>query len=104
LYASSGSATPGDAVWNWVNGENEMSAYNPDNPTYSHFTQVVWKSTTQLGCAIVNCHPAGLMNTDGSPLFEERFGDSLFAVCEYDPPGNIDTKAEYDKNVQLATT
>lgn len=32
-----------------------IGEYDPNNPTYSHFTQVVWKSTTQLGCAVANC-------------------------------------------------
>ncbi|WOK92121.1 hypothetical protein Cni_G00812 [Canna indica] len=37
-----------------------------------HYTQIVWRSTAKLGCAMVHC--AG------------RRG--VFLVCEYDPPGN----------------
>ena len=34
---------------------DESSDYDPSNPTYSHFTQVVWKGSSQLGCAVVTC-------------------------------------------------
>jgi pathogenesis-related protein 1 len=44
-----------------------------------HFTQVVWRGTTQLGCGHSQCN-----------------GNDIF-VCEYDPPGNYE--GEYDKNV-----
>ena len=30
--------------------------YDPSNPVASHFTQMVWKSTTQLGCAVQSCN------------------------------------------------
>lgn len=32
-----------------------IAQYDPANPTYSHFTQVVWKGTTEVGCAIAYC-------------------------------------------------
>lgn len=35
-----------------------------------HYTQMVWKSTTKVGCAKITC--------DGMDIW----------VCEYDPPGN----------------
>ncbi len=43
-----------------------------------HFTQLVWRGTTAVGCAQVTC----AMN---------------LWVCEYDPPGNVD--GEYRDNV-----
>ena len=36
-----------------------------------HFTQVVWKQSTQLGCGVTTCR--------GMDIW----------VCEYDPPGNV---------------
>jgi hypothetical protein len=33
-----------------------QASYNPNDPQASHFTQVVWKSTTQLGCASAICN------------------------------------------------
>jgi Cysteine-rich secretory protein family len=46
---------------------------NPDGVN-GHFTQVVWKSTTALGCAKATCSLGGVSGT-------------LWA-CEYKPPGN----------------
>lgn len=39
--------------------------------TFNHFTQVIWKSSTELGCAKKDCN--------GSP----------YVVCEYSPAGNM---------------
>ena len=32
------------------------ASYNPNNPQASHFTQVVWKATNELGCASAVCN------------------------------------------------
>jgi uncharacterized protein YkwD len=43
-----------------------------------HFTQLVWKDTTSVGCAAVDCHDMSGSNIQG-----------VFLVCEYWPAGNI---------------
>lgn len=48
----------------------EVCAHNYDKPTYSHFTQVVWKNTREIGCALA---PGCAKN---------------MLTCEYYPPGN----------------
>ena len=41
-----------DAVVMWMSEESE---YSPTNFNSYHFSQVVWKSTTELGCAYKTC-------------------------------------------------
>jgi len=87
LAAGTGDYTSQDAVNDWV---SEASQYDPNNPVASHFTQVVWKSTTQLGCAVATC----------SGIFPESYGAAQYYVCEYDPAGNIEGDGEFSANVQ----
>uniref|UniRef100_A0A3P9CQT9 SCP domain-containing protein n=1 Tax=Maylandia zebra TaxID=106582 RepID=A0A3P9CQT9_9CICH len=54
---------------------------NPRRVKHSHFTQVVWKSSTQLGVGIA---------TDGN---------TVFVVGQYRPAGNITNAGYYQKNV-----
>ncbi|KAI9434133.1 CAP domain-containing protein, partial [Lactarius psammicola] len=64
------------AVKDWT---DEVSEYDPNNPVPSHFTQVVWKGTTQVGCAVKDC----------SGIFDAKFGLAHYYVCEYSPAGNV---------------
>lgn len=62
------------AVQAWY---DEIADYDFANPGFSenagHFTQLVWKSSTQVGCAIKTC--------GGS------WGD--YVICSYNPAGNF---------------
>ncbi|KAF8807576.1 PR-1-like protein, partial [Phlegmacium glaucopus] len=64
------------AIKSWT---DEVSQYNPNNPDPSHFTQVVWKATTQLGCAVQTCNG----------IFPAMFGPAKYFVCEYFVQGNV---------------
>jgi uncharacterized protein YkwD len=44
-----------------------------------HYTQIVWRNTSSVGCATVEC-------TSGSPF---GAGAWTFTVCDYSPPGNF---------------
>ncbi|KAF7714085.1 Uncharacterized protein PECH_001966 [Penicillium ucsense] len=55
---------------------------------WGHFSQIVWKGTTHVGCATVTCPNLG--NVDSSMALP-------FTVCNYYPAGNVDT--EYGDNV-----
>jgi hypothetical protein len=46
---------------------------------WGHYSQIVWKSTTGVGCAVQYC-PNGLANTGGNV-------SPYFTVCNYSPPG-----------------
>jgi len=76
------------AVKSWT---DEASSYDSNNPVPSHFTQVVWKSTTQLGCALQICNNNNIFDAS-------KFGPTKFVVCEYSPPGNV--LGQFSENVQ----
>jgi uncharacterized protein YkwD len=79
IYATSGTATPGDVVGSWVSEKAKYSyANNSCSGTCGHYTQVVWAASTSLGCGVKTC-------TQGSPFGS---GSWQFWVCNYDPPGN----------------
>lgn len=69
------SMTPTHAVDLWY---AEISAYNFNAPSWNgnvgHFTQVVWRASAQVGCAVATCN-----------------GQRLWA-CQYSPTGNWSTK------------
>ncbi|KAF9068038.1 CAP domain-containing protein [Rhodocollybia butyracea] len=67
---------------------SEVSQYNSADPVASHFTQMVWKGTTQVGCAVASC----------SGIFAASFGLASYYVCEYSPQGNV--IGEFAQNVQ----
>lgn len=71
---------------------DEAPSYDPKNPVASHFTQMVWKSTTEIGCGVAIC-------TDGKIFDVQKFGNTKMLVCEYKDAGNVE--GEYSDNVQV---
>ncbi len=83
-FNPSGSSTDANALQNswyceiqWYDFNNPKWAGGKKNgcdpPVNGHFTQLVWKSTTRVGCAKQQCPKLG--------------GD--YWVCKYAPPGNM---------------
>ncbi|NEP09378.1 MAG: secretion protein [Symploca sp. SIO2C1] len=76
------------AVGAWY---EEVVDYDYNNPGFSvdtgHFTQVVWKSTTQLGCGVAQ----------GPKVIAGRNATINYVVCHYTPHGNF--YGEYPSNV-----
>ena len=65
--------TPSQAVAAWID-EKKWFDYSKNictGPDCTHYTQVVWRTTTKVGCAKIICNS----------------GDT-FITCNYDPPGN----------------
>lgn len=79
-----GALDPSSTVDMWY---DEIKLYKFPNGGFSmqtgHFTQVVWRSTKQVGCGHVTCK-----------------GNDIY-VCNYDPPGNWEGK--YRSEVLPAT-
>ncbi|KAE8445548.1 hypothetical protein EG329_013312 [Mollisiaceae sp. DMI_Dod_QoI] len=71
----------------------ERVNYDWNNPGFSestgHFTQLVWKGTTQVGCGRKLC-PPGFPN----PAME-----NWYIVCQYLPAGNVMAPGEFEENV-----
>jgi uncharacterized protein YkwD len=79
-----GVMTASRAVEIWY---DEHKKYNYASGGFSmqtgHFTQVVWKDTTKVGCGMASC------------------ADVDVWVCNYDPPGNVE--GQYAGNVSAPT-
>ncbi|KAJ3669501.1 hypothetical protein LUZ60_011451 [Juncus effusus] len=71
-----------DAVNAWV-AEKQYYDYNTNTcasgKVCGHYTQVVWRSSTQIGCAKVVCDNNG----------------GIFIICSYSPPGNYAGQKPY---------
>jgi len=67
----------------------ERQLYNWSTPGFSsktgHFTQVVWYGTLNVGCGRVKC---------------SNLGSRWYVVCQYKSPGNINTAAQFTRNVK----
>ncbi len=80
FFGTNGYFTAGDAVDAW--GE-EKANYNyktnkcKPREICGHYTQIVWNTTTEFGCAKSFC--------DGNVIW----------VCNYDPPGNWEGEKPY---------
>lgn len=83
----------------FYNGEVSFydELYGQDDPDmtnfheWGHFSQMVWKDTTEVGCATVDCSSKGLANTGGNV-------GAYFTVCNYKSQGNMG--GEYASNIE----
>lgn len=55
---------------------------NTSFEVWGHMTQIVWKATTAVGCATVDCSASGLAKTGGNVA-------PYFTVCNYYPQGKL---------------
>jgi hypothetical protein len=94
LAANGGSnlGSPQQSVQSWF---DEYSCYNWNSPGYQpcagHFTQVVWKGTTDVGCASITC-PRGA-NFGGGAQPQRIY------ACNYLPAGNVSNPGQFQANV-----
>ncbi|PRP77346.1 scp-like family protein [Planoprotostelium fungivorum] len=88
IWAGSGGSpiNTGDvsgAVTSWNNEGSDYSCKSnscTQGKTCGHFTQVIWNTTTAVGCGWAVC-------TSNSP-FGSNFPTWKFVVCDYTPAGN----------------
>ena len=83
---AAGFSNVSDAVEAWA---VESALYSYSHPGFSeatgHFTQVVWRNTTSVGCGRANCKAAGIV-------------PGWYLTCRYWPAGNV--AGEYVDNVR----
>jgi len=80
IYAMQGAAaTPTAAVALWM-GEASSYDYATNSGNAGHYTQVVWRASVRIGCAIVTCPAVKYSNT---------------ILCDYSPGGNISGQKPY---------
>ncbi|KXN92299.1 Fruiting body protein SC14 [Leucoagaricus sp. SymC.cos] len=75
IVAATGDFPVSAAVDTFIQDAGQYSIFKP---VYNHFTQVIWRSTTQLGCAASNC-----------PNVFPGQGPATLYVCFYNPAGNV---------------
>ncbi len=83
IYGAGGQASGTAATASWI---REKQYYHRDTNSCDagrvcgHYTQVVWRNTTKIGCALYNC--AGF-----------QYGSTV--VCNYGPGGNVGGQPPY---------
>jgi uncharacterized protein YkwD len=81
IYASSGkSVDPAAAVKSWMSEADDFDYDSPNLSAAGHYTQVVWRTSVRIGCAIVNCPNMKYPNN---------------VLCDYAPGGNVNGQKPY---------
>lgn len=86
-YKSGAELTAQEVADMWY---NEITKYDFNNPGFSsstgHFTQLVWSETTEVG------------------IGKAVKGTTTYVVANYTPPGNVQGRQNYERNVKRAKT
>jgi len=82
IYGSSGrgGATPDAAMALWMSEASSYDYASGNIGSAGHYTQVVWRDSVRIGCAIVDCPVLTYHNT---------------VICDYAPGGNINGQRPY---------
>ena len=81
IYATTANTVaPADAVNDWMTEAPQFNYATDDIGDGGHYTQVVWRASIRIGCAIVNCPNLTYHDT---------------VLCDYSPGGNITGQEPY---------
>ena len=69
-------------------GSTRQYSSNSCSGVCGHYTQIVWRSTTEVGCGLRVC-------TTGSPFDSHPGATWTMVVCDYRPPGNFRGQRPY---------
>ena len=79
LYVSTSQSEGTRAVESWASEVADYDyASNRCRAMCGHYTQIVWRDSTRVGCAYADC----------DTLTGAGFSSGRLWVCNYDPPGN----------------
>jgi hypothetical protein len=90
IAAGAPTQAPADAVASWLSEESSYDHASDDcasGAECGHYTQIVWSTSTGVGCAHVSC-------TTNSP-FGSQFASWDLSVCDFSPPGNVEGQPPY---------
>ena len=73
VFASGGTATPQQAVQTWASEKQNFTYPTTCSGQCGHYTQIVWRTSVNLGCAIQSCTNLAYPGT---------------ILCMYGPGGN----------------
>ncbi|KAG2494167.1 hypothetical protein HYH03_007802 [Edaphochlamys debaryana] len=79
---------------NWYDFETLSSFRDNWSNSIGHFTQLVWKSSTQVGCGVATS-PERMVFPSGTVFM----GGCKVIVCRFDPWGNYANDAAFRENV-----
>ena len=86
-YKTGAELTPQNVADMWY---GEIKKYDFSNPGFSsntgHFTQMVWAETTHIGVGRV------------------VRGNTTYVVANYTPPGNVQGRENYERNVRKSNS
>jgi pathogenesis-related protein 1 len=74
------SPTAADAVSLWMSEASSYDYASGNIGSAGHYTQIVWRDSVRIGCAIVDCPALTYHNT---------------VICDYAPGGNISGQKPY---------
>jgi pathogenesis-related protein 1 len=80
IYGSTGTSTPAGAMMLWMAEADDYDYASGNIGSAGHYTQVVWRASVRIGCAIVDCPALTYHNT---------------VICDYAPGGNITGQRPY---------
>lgn len=70
----------------FLQSDRKTCTANPKNIPCGHYTQMVWRATTEVGCGIIR---------KSNSFTEDSKGKASYLVCIYNPGGNTDGVAAY---------
>ncbi len=80
-----GSETPAMLAQGWADEKINFVPGTSGDSSTQHYTQMVWKASTEIGC--------GFASGPGGP--GAQYGGSDVLVCQYTPPGNWNNQPPY---------